>query len=81
MAINSDKDTEFDGRRDRLNRYRRPHVVDAPEALSVLHNGEARKPSDREDHWHGLAPLPTGQRKPKYAVPKWKGSTVPEPDQ
>jgi hypothetical protein len=72
----SNVETEFDGRRDQIGRFRHAHVADSAEQLKTLHLGESKKANERVDHFQGLDPLPTGLKKPKYATPKWKGSYV-----
>lgn len=78
MPVNANRDTEFDGKRDKLGRYKRPHIVSAAEELMVLHVGDDDNPKRREEVFEGVLPLPTGLKKPEFAVPKWKGSFIEE---
>lgn len=75
---NSNVDTEFDGRRDRRNRFIRDHVPTAAEELTTIHIGESKKQLDKTDQFEGQIPLPSGLKKYRYATPRWKGSFAPE---
>ncbi len=76
--VDSNRDTEFNGKMDKRNRFIRSHVPTAAENLTTIHIGESKKQVDKTDQFEGQLPLPTGIKKYRYATPRWKGSFAPE---